>query len=134
MKLFIADIVLGIQNEKKVNFGYTEALIPCTDTKDFIQEFDFDSSVWQFYAQVRGTDLVKFKSFSYKDLSLIGQFVWQRYAKVVRSQNFLRTFYRCLVSYSMSNFIKISCQIKKFSIQKHYFDSSVCMTAICYSV
>ena len=33
----------------------------------------------------------------------------------------------------MPNFVKISCEIKKFSIQELEFDRSVCMTAISYS-
>ena len=33
----------------------------------------------------------------------------------------------------MLNFVKILCQIKKFSIQGLDFDRSVCMAAICYS-
>ena len=35
--------------------------------------------------------------------------------------------------YSVPNFVKILCQIKKFSIEEVYFDCSVCMAAICYS-
>ena len=33
----------------------------------------------------------------------------------------------------MLNLVKISCQIKMFSIQAHTFDRLVCMPAICYS-
>ena len=33
----------------------------------------------------------------------------------------------------MPHFVKISCQIKKFSIQTLYSDRSVCMAVICHS-
>ena len=32
-----------------------------------------------------------------------------------------------------ANFVKISCQMKRFSIQELDLDRSVCMSAICYS-
>ena len=86
-----------------VNFGWTEAVILFTNTRNSIQEHYFD------------------------------QYVRQLYAIVVRSEQFLRRLYRCLRQQSTANFMKISRQIQKLSLQELDLDRSVCMIAIRYS-